>query len=242
MQTPNPRSLFYGVAIVALCAPLMLSGCGGDTSGGDGTAVTCPTGQLYSPSTEKCVDDPSVDGGISSSGGSSSGGSGGDAEEKELPWQLDDGGGLAKDTSAPFDPWWDCPPEKKNPGGKLHGEKCEKHEDCLYGRCFTGGPLTAYNDAIKFCTKNNGCGSGNLTSCNVDNGNGKIFYSAFEKSKSGGNTKRDPNKDVHKMCALGCKSNSDCTKVNPELPHCLKTSNKFVSFGTNAICGVDPDK
>lgn len=237
--------------IALLSGPLFATGCGTDDAGGDGSGISCGVGQLYDPATQKCVDNPNAaDGTVSSSGGTSSGGtssggssSGADAEG-ELPWALDDSGGLAKDSSAPFDPWWDCPPEKKNPTGKLHGEKCDKHEDCLYGRCFTGGPLAAYNDSVRFCTKNNGCGSGNLTSCTVDNGNGAIFYSVFEKSSSGGNNKRDPKKDVHKMCAFACKSDTDCAKRNPELPHCLKTSNsnKYVSFGTNAICGVDPDK
>ena len=249
MNTPIFSSS-AAIAAIALLAVGTTIGCGSDDSGGDGAGVDCPGGQLYSPTTKKCVDDPSVDGGsVSSSGGTSSGGtsggsSGGDVVDKELPWALDDAGGLAKDTAAPYDAWWDCPPEKKNPGGKLHGQKCEKDADCLYGRCFVGGPLTGYNSKVKFCTKNNGCGSGNLTSCNTENDIGKnqLFYSAFEKSKSGGNDKRDPKKDVHKMCAYGCKSDSDCAKWNPDLPHCLKTSNKYISFGTNKICGVDPDK
>ena len=249
MMSSFSRSAAVLMAIVLALATAPLTGCGTDNTGGDG-ANTCPKGQLFSPASGKCVDDPGADGGnIGSSGGTSSGGTSGgsssggsDTTEKELPWALDDSGGLAKDTSAPFDAWWECPPEKKNPGGKLHGQKCEKDSDCLYGRCFIGGPLAAYDNSIKFCTKNNGCGSGNLTSCTVDNTGSDFFYSAFEKSKSGGNTKRDPKKDVHKMCAKGCKGDSDCAKWNPALPHCLKTSNKFISFGTNPICGVDPDK
>jgi hypothetical protein len=241
------RTATWICTIALLAAPTSLVGCGTDKGGGDGTSINCPAGQSYNGTTNKCVDNAgdgfvsSGDSSSSSSSGGSSSGSGADADSG-LPWQIDDGGGLKKDTSAAYDPWWDCPPEKLHPTGALHGKKCDKNADCLYGRCVVGSPLAAYDSTIKFCTKNNGCGTGNLVSCNTENGNGHIFYSVFERSVSGGNPKRDPKKDVHKFCAKNCKSNTDCVKWNPELPHCMKTTNKFISFGTNAVCGVDPDQ
>ncbi|HAN30391.1 MAG TPA: hypothetical protein DCQ06_02225 [Myxococcales bacterium] len=123
----------------------------------------------------------------------------------------------------------------KAANGLEHGQKCTQDSDCMYGHCFDGGFLTAYTSGIKFCTKNNNCGSGDSVPCSVDGG----FASAFEKSISGGNTART-SAEPFKVCAKICKSNSDCEQWNPELPDCIKNSTDYVSVGTQGVCGVNP--
>ena len=131
-------------------------------------------------------------------------------------------------------PWWQCPPVKAA-AGLEHGQKCTQDSDCLYGHCFDGGFLTGYTPGIKFCTKNNNCGSGDSVPCNVDG----AYVSAFEKSTNGGNTARTSS-EPFKVCGKMCKSDSECAAWNPEMPDCINNSTKYVSVGTQGVCGVNP--
>ena len=134
--------------------------------------------------------------------------------------------------------WWQCPPIKATTGLE-NGKTCVAHTDCMYGYCFTGGFLTGYNNAIKFCTKNNNCTGGDSptsAACATDS----EFSSAFEKSTSSGNTART-SPEPYKVCGRNCSSDAVCAAWNPEMPHCIKNSTDYVSLGT-AVCGVNPFK
>lgn len=133
--------------------------------------------------------------------------------------------------------WWECPPVKGN--GLEHGKKCTQHSDCQYGYCFTGGFLTGYNSAIKFCTKNNNCTGGDSFTSAVCSTDGE-FGSAFEKSTSGGNKSRT-SPEPYKVCGRNCTSDAECVAWNPEMPDCIKNSTDFVSLG-KGVCGANPLK
>lgn len=230
----------------ALLASALLVGCGSDAaSGGSGGAVTCPGSQQYDSINKKCVDKPADAGGLSdaasSSGSDSSSGSGsssGGADvEGELPWQLADGGGIIEPDTG--DNYINTCPQTKGATGAHSGQKCEKHEDCMYGFCFAGGFLAAYDSSIKFCARNVFCSGGG--NCSDENDGSNAFTTAFEKSKSGGNPKRT-SASPYKICTRTCKSDSECAAWNPQLPHCLKTSTSYVSIGAQGACAKDPDK
>lgn len=129
--------------------------------------------------------------------------------------------------------WWVCPATKAATGLE-HGQKCTQDSDCLYGHCVDGGFLTGYTAGIKYCTKNNNCGTAEAT-CAIDGD----FVSMFERSKSGGNTSRT-NDEPHKVCAKACSTDAECAAWNPEMPDCIKNSTDFVSVGVNGGCGVNP--
>jgi hypothetical protein len=140
----------------------------------------------------------------------------------------------------PADQWWNCQP-KKGTAGALHGKKCEKDEDCLYGRCMFGLPQAGYDKAIGICSKNCGYpGGGDAAYCKADNGGGGDFDCALEKTANSGNDKRDkaqvPYQRVYKACTRTCKSDADCMAWNPELPTCIKSSTKYVAVGTLGAC------
>ncbi len=145
--------------------------------------------------------------------------------------------GLGGDTNTRTGKWWQCPPVKG--AGLEHGKKCTTDADCMYGHCFVGGFLTGYNDAIKFCTKNNNCtgGDSNVTaSCSSDG----AFAPAFEKTASGGNPKRT-SPEPYKVCGRTCTSDAECQAWNAEMPDCIKNSTDYVSLG-KGVCGLNPLK
>lgn len=249
--------MHFGLLVGAIA---LVAGCGSDNAGNNGGEVQCGEGTVkqYHPTTgaPTCVP-ADQDGKISGQdagivatdttggGGTDAGGSAGT-----------DGGGTGgtdagvttgtdsaetPDTSGPADPWCDCPPVKKNPGGLEHGKKCDKHEDCLYGYCMEGGHLTGYDSGVKYCTKNNACGTGgDATQCETD---GK-FKAAFEKTKESGNDKFAGLRcgKVVKLCARQCNSDADCATWNPELPDCIKSSTKYISMGVIGVCVKNPFK
>ena len=230
---------------------LLGSGCAADTGGNQVTPAQCGAGTVLFNgqcvvATDGTIADPTDTGGnVSDAGPNPQADSSGNPGVDSGSDPVDGGGTTGKDTAVeekdagPTDPWCDCPPEKKFPGGLEHGKKCDKHEDCLYGYCFQGGHLTGYDDSVKFCTKNNACdGGGDATQCE---GDGK-FKSGFEKTKESGNDKFSGLKcgKVVKTCAKECKSDSECKAWNAELPNCIKTSTKYVSMGVIGICVKNP--
>lgn len=143
-------------------------------------------------------------------------------------------------------PWWNCPPVVANTNGLLHGKKCTTGSECMYGQCIFGSFIVGYDLTKGICTKNSNCaskdgGNGATVACAVDNTSTDFFYTTIEKTSSGGNDKRT-NPEPHKICTVGCKSDGDCVSYNPETPHCIKSSTKYVSVGTHGACGIDPFK
>ncbi len=241
-----PRILSCVVAVFALA----LVGCGSsEGQGGSGAGISCGVGETVALDSQgnKFCQKAGADGTISGTdtggtGGADTGGTGG-ADTGGTGGGTDGGAGSdggAKD-AGPSDPWWTCPPVKGT--GLDHGKKCTKHEECLYGYCMKGGHLTGYDDSISYCTKNNGCTGGDAATCAYDDNSpsGVTYKSAFEKSKSGGNTKRTSDQPV-KVCARACKSDSECKQWNADLPDCIKNSTKYVSIGTQGVCGKNPLK
>ena len=245
---------------VALSVALLTLGCGSETkpnSGGGG--ISCGVGEtvaLDSQGNKFCqkaggggtVTDQDAGGVLDSGAATDSGASGG----------VDTAGGTADTGSAPADTsggtvdagpttgWWACPPVKKA-SGLEHGKACTKDEDCLYSQCVTGGPLTGYDDTIKYCTKNNACAGGESATsapCGADDGQpaGVVYKTVFEKTKSGGNPKRDGKTPPLKVCARTCKTDADCLSWNSQLPDCIINSTKYVSVGTQGVCGKNPFK
>ncbi len=129
-----------------------------------------------------------------------------------------------------------CPPVLVSAQGAPHGKACTQDSDCSYGLCQKGGFLTGYNAALGYCTKDCGCSQA-TAQCSDDNAGSAQFSCSFEVSQSGGNTQAsDP---PQKRCALQCKTDADCSKWNPALPHCIGSS-KYVS--SSGVCGFDPFK
>lgn len=225
--------------------------CGSDPAeNSSGTGISCSVGETVaqdSKGNKFCK--ASADGTISgtdagatdAAGAADAGGGSGTADGS--------GGGFDGNSSGvdagPIDPWWSCPPVKRTTGA-AHGKPCKVHDDCLYGNCVKGGHLTGYDDSISYCSKNNACtGGGSLQTapCGSDDGApaGVTYKSAFEKSKSSGNTKRTSKAPI-KVCARTCKSDSECQGWNPEMPDCITASTKYISLGTQGICGKNPLK
>ncbi|MCO4761423.1 MAG: hypothetical protein KC502_07955 [Myxococcales bacterium] len=245
-------SLVVGVAMVSA---LMATGCGEETTpGGTGAGITCQVGETLredSQGVKYCQPasgDASIGGNDSGTTGQADGTTGQDTggttgTDTGGTTGTDTGGGTT-DAGGPTDPWAQCPPVKGK--GLEHGKKCSKHSDCLYGYCMKGGHLTGYDDSISYCTKNNGCtggGSAQTAPCAPDDGapSGVTYKSAFEKSKSGGNDKRT-SKSPYKVCARVCKTDSECASWNSEMPDCILSSTKYVSAGTQGVCGKNPLK
>ena len=241
------------IPILLAAGGLILGACGTDATGGGAGQVQCGAGmvlfngQCVLAGNDGNITDPTDTGGVAVDSGGMPGtdaGGGGTSDGGGNPQtdgggnQQTDGGGGGVD-AGPTDPWCDCPPTKKNPGGLEHGKKCSTHDDCLYGSCVQGGHLTGYDDTVKYCTKNNACGSGgDATQCEAD---GK-FKAGFEKTKESGNDKFSGQKcgKVVKVCAKECKSDGDCKAWNSEMPNCIKTSTKYVSMGVIGICVKNP--
>ena len=142
--------------------------------------------------------------------------------------------------------WWNCPPVVSNAQGLLHGKKCATNADCKFGQCVFGSFIVGYDATKGICTKNSNCaakegGNGDTVPCANDNTSSEAFYTTIEKTSSGGNDKRT-NPEPHKICTLGCKDDKTCTAWNPDTPHCIKNSTKYVSVGTHGACGFDPLK
>jgi len=242
------------IPILVAGTMLVAAGCGNQAATPPVAPAQCGAGTALVNGVCQVVNDTNISNPADTGGGATDAGSttktdtgGGTVTDAGTTPKTDAGGGTTtKDAGDPVDagppdPWCDCPPEKKNPAGLEHGKKCDKHDDCLYGYCMTGGHLTGYDDGVKFCTKNNACGSGgDATQCEAD---GK-FKSGFEKTKESGNDKFSGKKcgKVVKVCAKQCKSDGDCKAWNPELPHCIKTSTKYVSMGVIGICVRNPLK
>lgn len=183
-----------------------------------------------------------ADGAGSDTGGDTGGGGGGSDSGGA------DGGGadVIKDTGlGSNDPWWACPPIKGT--GKEHGKACTDKAECMYGQCVKGGFLTGYDDSISYCSKNNACtGGGSFTTapCDYDDdksAGGVTYKSLFEKSNSSGNDKRT-SFEPFKLCGRTCKNDGECAAWNAQMPHCIKSSTKYVSIGTQGICGKDPTR
>lgn len=243
-----------------LGALVLLAACGNEVASGNAGTINCSVGEtvlLDSNGNPYCG--PAGGGGTIADGtgsldsagaadtgagssdatGSSDGTGGGNSDGSG---SSDASGGDSADDATPTDPWLKCPPVKGT--GLEHGKKCATHEECMYGYCMKGGFLTGYDDTISYCTKNNACtGSGSFTTapCDYDDDASKslTFKSAFEKSKSGGNDKRTSSTPF-KVCARTCKADSECEAWNAEMPHCIINSTKYVSVGTQGVCGHDP--
>ncbi len=258
-QYSETTSTFSGALPLALLVVVSLAiACGADPATSNGVGVTCAVGETLmqdSQGNKFCqkAGDAGVIGGTDSGAGTDvatgadTAGTGKDAGSTGGT----DAGGAGFDGSSagvdagPIDPWWSCPPVKKASGAE-HGKACTSHADCLYGNCVKGGHLAGYDDSISYCSKNNACtgGTSSLTTpCGTDDGapNGVTYKSVFEKSKSGGNTKRTSAAPV-KVCGRVCKSSAECASWNPKMPDCMTSSTDYVSLGTQGVCGYNPLK
>ncbi len=156
-----------------------------------------------------------------------------------------DAGSAAKcsPSSTAVDNWNLCAPEPVNPGGKLHGEACASDAECLYGRCMFGLPLAGYDPSIGICSKNCGLQGSAFAACSIEEGQptaNDAYYCTLERSTQTGNTYRNANLPVFKMCAHGCKTNADCIAWNPALPSCLKQSTISLSTNPKGVCAKVP--
>lgn len=236
-------------------------GCENTPEGGSADAVKCGAGQekAFDPKTgaAKCVDSP--DGGsLGNDGKDGDTGAVTDTKGSDLKATTKDNGEepdpdvvtnppdwLVSPTcpagATGLERWWNCAPTKQV-SGALHGKKCAKDEDCLYGHCMFGHPMAAYDPAIGFCAKN--CkytGGGEFTSCSKENGiNDPKFECGFEKTKNSGNDKRNEAQVapalVFAACLKHCQSSADCVAWNPDLPDCTNQSTKYISVGANKVC------
>lgn len=191
------------------------------------------------------VDGAGVDGSASDGGSGDDGGAsdGAVADANDGSASADGADGADGDAGS-TDPWWQCPPVKGT--GKEHGKACTDHSECMYGFCMKGGFLAGYDGSKSFCTKNNACtGGASFTTapCDYDDDPSKsiVYKATFETSKSNKNDKRTSAQPI-KLCARSCKSDSECAAWNPDLPHCLKGSTKYVSIGTQPVCVFDPTR
>ena len=272
------RTRWFKFLVVAGCVAAVgqIVGCEDGATGGDGGAtVKCGTGKVLDPATEDCV---IPDAGALGDSGTVAGADGGATAGSDAAATAADADGAAtvKDSAvapsdtgtpaggdavlvpdialptcdpgaAPADQWWNCPP-KKAAAGELHGKKCAKDEECLYGRCMFGLPHAGYDKAVGMCTKNCGFPSGGMTTaCESDNAGGVSYKCTFEGThpKAGGkNEKRDeaqvPFQRVYKVCLRVCKTDADCAAWNPELPTCLKSSTNYIKVGTEGVCIKNP--
>lgn len=247
---------------------LMATACAGDPppESDESLAAKCGAGTEFNKTTKKCevpeagsLGDTEDGSGSDATGGGSDGattgkdgsgsgsdnGSGDDAtEEVIIPW---DTATTCDPKAPPAEQWWNCPPAK-TAGTKNHGQKCEKDEECSYGRCMFGMPQAGYDKAVGFCTKNCGYtgGGGPATSCYTDDTAKDKFYCALEiqGAKFGGknpkNDKTDPNRSVYKACTRGCKSDAECAVYNPEMPICIKFSTDYLGVNPSGSCGKNP--
>ncbi|HAN31373.1 MAG TPA: hypothetical protein DCQ06_07230 [Myxococcales bacterium] len=210
------------LAVISVAA----AGCGADADDTKGSGLSCNAGEVIavdSQGNQFCKANVGVDALAA-----------GDASvEDGVAAGADAGGGSVG-------PQWDTCPPKVSPGGLAHGKKCSQDSDCLYSRCVTGGFLTSYDNSISYCTKNNACTGGrskDTAPCDVDadSPQGVFYGSAFEKSTSGGNTKRTSVSPV-KVCARKCKNDAECAQWNAEMPDCILNSTDYVSTGSG-VCG-----
>jgi len=266
LQSSLQSGLNAAAILVASLAIAFAAGCGTETTpSGNGTGITCGVGETVAQDSQgnafcqKPGDAGTIAGNDAGGGGTdvaTGGDSGGGAGGKDAGGSggKDAGGGAADAGSAgtdgggvdagPKDLWSTCPPVKGK--GLAHGKACTKHEECLYGYCMKGGHLAGYDNSISYCTKNNGCTGGasvQTAPCGSDDGSpaGVTYKSAFEKSKSSGNPKRTSSAPI-KVCGRVCKSNSECASWNGKMPHCIKNSTKYISLGTQGVCGNNPLK
>lgn len=251
------------VTVIALA--VVASACGDTNAGGTDAGVNCPAGQVvkFDPDTgaPKCVDDNDLgnisgkDGqGLGDGSGSTDDGSGGTGDgsggkdsglatgDSDTGIGTGDGsegdgaGSTCKPGATGLERWWGCAPV---PGttGALHGQKCEKDADCLYGFCFFGSPLAGYDKAIGICTKNCGYSGGAYTTCTKEDTVVDKYYCTIEKTAQVGNPKQDTKQPgPFKMCGHGCKTDADCAAWNADLPNCLKNSTKYLSTNPNGVC------
>jgi hypothetical protein len=256
---------------LVVAALLLAVGCGSETAaGGSGGKVSCKAGEMVVTDGSGNPYCAPVGGGgtIDVSGGDVSGGdvsgdvTGGEDGGAEVGGGGADGGGSgdADDASAsadgadvdagPIDPWKVCPPVKGS--GKEHGKACASHDECLYGYCMTGGFLTGYDASISYCTKNNRCCADDLpcygaskepANCYVDDGAPQgVQYRGAKEMTNEKNDKFVKGKPVDWVCARGCKTDAECASWNPAMPHCILNSTKYVSMGTQGLCGNDPTR
>ena len=86
-----------------------------------------------------------------------------------------------------------------NENGSMHGEPCEKSEDCKYGLCLQVS-ATAFGN--KVCTKQ--CNCGQLSTCSEDDGNG-MNYKCVKTSPS-----YFPSDKYYSYCMPICKNVDFC--------------------------------
>jgi len=208
-------------------------------------APTCMSGSVikYDPATGKpyCAPAGADTGGLDSAPGEDSG-SGADVPAQDLVGPKAD---TTLDATAPKDAAADvvksdpfqCPPETPNAALGKHGTKCTQNSDCMYGVCVAGAPLAGYNQDIKFCTKNCNCPTAAANCYADDTDMNNTYKCVIEKTKIGGNPGRDGSKPTVNMCARVCQKDADCLAWNPDMPNCLKVSNKFVSV-PSGVCGI----
>ncbi|MBM4346050.1 MAG: hypothetical protein FJ100_21965 [Deltaproteobacteria bacterium] len=253
---PVSRFATWGVAVF-----VALAGCEEPTAGGSGTDAGCPpnTKAQFDPNTGKLVSCAAVDDAGNVSKGDAGATGDGKTTVPDVPGLDTAGSGNdstgsddlgfpadflrtvdCKPDATGLDKWFNCEP-KPGAGGKLHGEACTKDDECLYGHCMFGLPVANYDKSIGVCTKNCGYvgGGSKFIPCDSEAGNpaGATYYCTFEKTKASGNTMRDTSlPNVFKVCSRGCKTDADCSKLNPALPTCLKNSTSALSTNPNGVC------
>lgn len=110
-----------------------------------------------------------------------------------------------------------------NVNGLLHGVACKSNADCKYGTCTSAANvLEGDSSAGGICTKD--CTCGPHSSCDEDN-DLVTKNMTFKCARFG----------VANQCALECKVDGDCQKVNPQLPYCIDSYPGYFAVGTK-VC------
>lgn len=116
-------------------------------------------------------------------------------------------------------------PKISNAQGLLHGVACSADSQCKYASCNKAALVLAGDTSVAICTKNCSCGPN--SGCSQDDDPDKGL--AFECVKQG----------IRSECALKCKTDADCQKVNPKLPYCLDSYPGAFTAGTK-VCAAKP--
>jgi hypothetical protein len=114
-------------------------------------------------------------------------------------------------------------PTISNAKGLLHGVACTANSQCKYGTCSQVALVLAGDQSLGVCTKNCSCGPN--SGCSMDDDAANSL--SFECVKQG----------VRSECALKCKGDADCQKVNPKLPFCIDSYPGSFTAGTK-VCAA----
>lgn len=109
-----------------------------------------------------------------------------------------------------------------NVDGLLHGVACTANSQCKYGICSKSANVLEGDTSIGICTKD--CSCGPHSGCDEDND--LVTKMMTFKCARFGTTNH---------CALECKTDGDCQKVNPQLPHCIDSYPGYFTVGTK-VC------